>query len=248
MENQVVPPLKIALIGYGKMGKAIEDLAASVSCQVVFVGDKDWFDQVEMLKQSGAQVAIEFSSPESAAENLLRLIELGIPSVCGSTGWMDREFEVKAACLKLNGSIMLGSNFSVGVHLFFALNKKLAHWMAGFPEYSVRLHEIHHTEKKDAPSGTAITTAKGIVDQHPAYTGWGLSKETEIKGHIPIQAERLNDVKGLHAVTWESDIDQIEFRHLAHSRAGFALGALRAAHWLHGKNGWFLVEEMYAFE
>jgi len=248
MENPINKPLKIAIIGYGKMGKTIEALAPSVSCEVVFIAGRDWLNQVDALRLSGAQVAIEFTSPESAVNNVVSLMELGIPIVCGSTGWTENEPEVRSSCQNLNGSIMLGSNFSLGVHLFFALNKKMAHWMAGFPEYKVQLHEVHHTEKKDAPSGTALTTAAQIIKEHHAYTGWTLDADNENIGKIPILAERLSDVKGYHAVAWESDVDNIEFRHLAHSRQGFALGALRAAHWLYGKKGWYTVEEMYAFD
>jgi 4-hydroxy-tetrahydrodipicolinate reductase len=248
MENQPTNPLKIALIGYGKMGKTIEALAPSAFCKVVFVGGRDWLQHRETLLQSGAQIAIEFTAPESAASNLLHLIDLGIPTVCGSTGWANNEAEVKEACQKNRGSILVGSNFSLGVLMFFALNKKLAKWMAGFPEYAVRLTEIHHTQKKDAPSGTAVTIANGIVEQNPAYTDWELYLGKETKGLVPITAKRQDEVKGIHSITWDSEIDQLELRHLAHSRGGFALGALRAARWLYGKQGWYGVEDMYVFE
>ena len=248
MEKQLSQPLKIAIIGHGKMGKAIEALALSASCQVVFIGSKDWFQHRESFIASGAEIAIEFTSPESAPNNILKLIDLGIPTVCGSTGWTNKEHEVKTACLSANGSVLLGSNFSVGVHLFFALNKKLAKWMANFPEYSVRIKEIHHTEKKDAPSGTAVTAAKGIIELNPSFSDWALQGENETKGIIPILALRQEEVKGFHSITWNSAIDQLDLQHSAHSREGFALGALRAAHWLYGKQGWFGVEDMYAFE
>lgn len=248
MENQTTKPLKLALIGYGKMGKAIESLAPSSSCQVVFVGGRDWLQHRESLLHSGAQIAIEFTTPESAPSNLVHLLELGIPTVCGSTGWAKSEAEVKEACQKNSGSLLVGSNFSVGVHMFLALNKKLANWMGNFPEYAVQLTEIHHTQKKDAPSGTAVTTANGIVEQNPSYTGWELNVDKETKGVIPILAKRQDEVKGFHSVAWNSEIDQLELRHLAHSRDGFALGALRAAHWLLEKQGWYGVEDMYAFE
>lgn len=248
MEIQPINPLKIALIGYGKMGKAIEQVAPRLNAEVVYVGSKTWAQNSHDILDSGAQVAIEFTQPLAAPENVRHLLQLGIPTVCGTTGWSHLEPQMRLQCSNLKGSILVGSNFSLGVHLFFSLNKKLAQWMADFPEYQASIHEIHHLEKKDAPSGTAISTANLIIQNNPRYTEFELHPNSPNESHLPIQAERLADVKGFHKVKWDGPMDIIELSHSAKSRDGFAIGALRAAHWLLNKKGWFQVEEMFDFQ
>lgn len=248
MEIQPMNPLKIALIGYGKMGKAIERVAPNMNTEIVYIGSKNWALNPNDILNSGAQVAIEFTQPLSAPENVGQLLKLGIPTVCGTTGWSHLEPDLRLQCANSNGSVMVGSNFSLGVHLFFALNKKLAQWMAGFPEYQASIHEVHHLEKKDAPSGTAITTANLIINNNPRYTQFTLHPNDANASQLQIKAERLADVKGIHQVQWDGPMDRIELSHSAKSRDGFAIGALHAAHWILNKKGWFQVEEMFDFQ
>lgn len=229
--------MKIALFGYGKMGKTIERLALEKGHDVVYTADKD------MTKGSlnQADVAIEFSTPASAFENIKQCLEENIPVVSGTTGWLDRYAEVLKICENSNGSLIYASNFSIGVNLFFAMNEYLAQLMQPWKKYEVSVNEIHHTQKLDAPSGTAISIAEGIL-KYSDKKQWKL--DGEHKDDLNISAVREDDVKGTHEVTYRSNIDTISLKHEAHTRDGFALGALLAAEWLQGKKGVFSMKDV----
>jgi len=232
--------LKIALLGYGKMGKTIEEIAVEKGHKIVFRATVDTQDYTHL---SGADVAIEFSHPDAGFSNVQRCIEMGIPVVSGTTGWMDKMEKAKGLCDEKQGAFFYASNFSVGVNLFFALNERLSQLMNRFPTYQAELLEIHHTQKKDAPSGTAITLAEGIIQQHEHYTGWSLVPKSA-DNEIFIDVERVDPTPGTHKITWQSVIDTIEIQHIAHSRTGFATGALMAAEWLVGKTGCFTMRDL----
>jgi 4-hydroxy-tetrahydrodipicolinate reductase len=229
--------MKIALLGYGRMGKAIEKIALQRGHQVVAKIDKD--NPLDSLHN--ADVAINFSIPNAALANITNALNLGIPVVCGTTGWLEHKIEVDALCNKLGGGFLYASNFSLGVNLFFELNKKLAGYMDSLPDYKVAIEEIHHTHKLDAPSGTAITLAEGIIE-NSKKTQWYL--EGDNGEGIPIKALREDDVPGTHTVSYRSDIDSIDITHTAHSRTGFALGAVVAAEWILGKTGVFGMKDV----
>ena len=235
--------MKIALIGYGKMGHAIEEIARARGHEIVLtVGIENIEDNtVENIRK--ADVAIEFTGPEIAFDNITRCIDAGVPVVSGSTGWLDRYEEAKSYCIKKNGALLYASNFSVGVNIFFALNKKLAALMAPHAGYDVRLKEIHHTAKKDVPSGTAITLAEGILAENPKKINW-VNDESADPGALVIISERTDPAPGTHIITYTSDIDDIEIIHTAHNRKGFATGAVLAAEFLQGKKGIFSMQEV----
>lgn len=227
----------IALLGYGKMGMVIERIAIERGHTIVL--RKNIGDGFEGLEK--ADVAIEFSAPSAAVSNLSKCFELGIPVVCGTTGWLEQYDEVVSVCNSKNGAFIYGSNFSLGVNIFFKLNENLAKMMAQLKQYNVRMNEIHHTQKLDAPSGTAISLANGVI-ANSAYTEWTL--ETPSENQIHIEAERIANVPGTHSVFYDSDVDTIEIKHTAHSREGFALGAVVAAEWLLGKKGVYTMKDV----
>lgn len=229
--------MKIALIGYGKMGKTIEQLATTKGHSIVYKSTSTIKDGT----LASADVAIEFSNPEAAVSNIKKCFEANVPVICGTTGWLKNLNEVLAAQNECNGSFLYASNFSVGVNLFFQLNEELAKKMRKFDEYDVTIKEIHHTEKKDAPSGTAITLAESIL-HHSDKKEWSLDKAENDK--LYIDAKRINDVKGTHIVTYASKIDTISINHEAHSREGFAKGAILAAEWILGKQGVFSMKNV----
>lgn len=231
--------MKIALLGYGKMGQTIEKLASDRGHEIVArVSSPDDFTLAD------AEVAIDFSVPSSAVTHLTKCFEAGIPVVSGTTGWLDAFGEMVKFCKEKNGAFIYASNFSVGVNLFFEFNKKLAELMARHTSYQVDMTEIHHTQKLDAPSGTAITLAEEIIEQTD-YTGWELKEEQHIsKSHIPISSKREGSVPGTHIINYKSDIDTITLTHEAHSRQGFALGAVIAAEWLLDKEGIFTMRDV----
>ncbi len=235
--------MKIALIGYGKMGKAIETIALRRGHQVVLKIDADNLEDFTAEKLSQAEVAIEFTGPHSAAENVLRCIEYGVPLVCGSTGWLDRWAEAEARCKARNGTLLYASNFSVGVNLFFELNKYLAALMQGHPEYRIELEEIHHTQKKDAPSGTAITLAEQVLERVSRVQQW-VNEPASTPAELPIISKRVDPAPGTHHVRYQSDIDDIEIIHTAHSREGFATGAVLAAEFIRDKKGIFSMKDV----
>ncbi|MEX2349874.1 MAG: 4-hydroxy-tetrahydrodipicolinate reductase [Flavobacteriaceae bacterium] len=220
--------MKIALLGYGKMGKTIEKLATEKGHSIVArVGSDSNYSGIEE-----ADTAIEFSTPEAVIKNLETCFNLNIPVVCGTTGWLDKKDEMLKKCQAGNGSFIYASNFSVGVNIFFALNKKLAEMMSDHKDYNVSIEEIHHTQKLDAPSGTAITLAEGIIENSD-YKNWKLDRADE--NEIPVKAIRKDDVKGTHIIAYKSEIDTLSISHEAHTRDGFALGAILAAEWLQNK-------------
>ncbi len=229
--------MKIALLGYGKMGKIIEKLALEKGHSVVYKSTSNSSEG----NFEDAEVAIEFSSPEAAHKNISNALKNGIPIVCGTTGWLDRYEEMVKLCEESNGSFIYASNFSVGVNLFFEINDYAAKLMAQWQEYEVSVEEIHHTEKKDAPSGTAITIAEGIL-KYSEKENWTLDSDKE--NQLKITAIREDDVKGTHIVQYKSSIDTISLKHEAHSREGFAKGAILAAEWLKDKKGVFTMKDV----
>jgi 4-hydroxy-tetrahydrodipicolinate reductase len=230
--------MKIALLGYGKMGKVIERIALERGHEIVLKKDEtNTYDGLET-----ADVAIDFSVPMAAVDNITTAFNLNVPVVCGTTGWLDRYDEVVNWCQEKNGAFLYGSNFSLGVNLFFELNAYLAQMMAKFSSvYKVSMEEIHHTQKLDSPSGTAISLAKGVIE-NSAYTSWteGIADENQIH----IEAKRIENVPGTHSVYYSSDVDFIEIKHVAHNREGFALGAVLAAEWIQGKKGVFSMKDV----
>jgi 4-hydroxy-tetrahydrodipicolinate reductase len=238
--------MKIALIGYGKMGKAIEQLALSKGHEIVLkidIGNANDFTRENINK---ADVAIEFTSPHSAFENVKRCLEAGIPVVCGSTGWLDKWKEIRQFCEEKNGTLIYASNYSIGVNLFFELNTYLAKLMSKHQEYDVSLKEIHHTEKKDAPSGTAITLAQQVLQFITTKKTW-VNHSSENKEELSILSERVDPAPGTHLVKYQSAVDEIEIIHTAHNRLGFAGGAVLAAEFAINKKGVFGMKEVLGF-
>ena len=233
--------MKLALLGYGKMGKTIERLAVEAGHEVVFIKDR----ANERGDLAEADVAIDFSTPEAAVDNISRCILDGIPIVSGTTGWLKDYDKVLNLCEERNGSFIYASNFSIGVNLFFGLNEYLAKQMSSWPMYDISIEEIHHTEKKDAPSGTAISLAEGII-KNTAKEAWQLDGQGDAV--VPIHAKREEDVKGTHEITYSSEIDTISIKHEAHSRDGFAKGAILAAQWLQNKKGVFGMKDVLGIE
>lgn len=235
--------MKIALIGYGKMGKAIEEIALKKGHNVVLRVDSSSRSTLTAEELSNADVAIEFTTPHAAKENLLLCFQAGIPVVCGSTGWTQELPAIENSCKELNGAMLYASNFSVGVNLFFELNKKLAALMANQPSYEVILEEIHHTQKKDAPSGTAITLAQQILEQINRKKQW-VNDISENPEDLEIISQRIDPAPGTHHVKYSSVIDDIEIIHTAHSRKGFAAGAVLAAEFIANKKGIFRMSDV----
>jgi 4-hydroxy-tetrahydrodipicolinate reductase len=238
--------MRIALIGYGKMGKAIERIALTRAHDVVLKIDLDNGQDLTAENLSRAEVAIEFTGPGSAVGNLLTCAAAGIPVVCGSTGWLESYPRVKEAFEKKGSAFIYASNFSIGVNIFFELNKKLASLMASHKEYNVDIKEIHHTQKKDAPSGTAITLAEQIQASIPALTHW-VNRPSENPAELSIISERQDPAPGTHLVRYMSPIDDIEIIHTAHSRDGFAKGAVLAAEFIRNKKGIFTMQDVLGF-
>lgn len=235
--------MKIALIGYGKMGRAIEEIALLRGHEIIYRIDIDSRDLLKRETLREADMAIEFSTPATAFENISKCFDAGVPLVCGTTGWWDRLEEVKKRCLAENQAFLYTSNFSIGVNIFFEVNKRLAALMTAQSQYEVSLEEIHHAQKKDAPSGTAITLAEGILEALSRKKTWVNEPATE-PGQIGIISKRIDPAPGTHIVRYTSEDDDIEIRHTAHSRKGFAGGAVTAASWLQGKKGLFTMKDV----
>lgn len=235
--------MKIALIGYGKMGKAIEAIALERKHEIVLKVSIENVEDNTIENIRKADVAIEFTGPESAFENIIRCIDAGVPVVSGSTGWLSKYEEAKAYCNQQQGALLYASNFSVGVNIFFAVNKKLAALMAAWPDYDVHMTEVHHTEKKDAPSGTAITLAEQILAAHPVKKQW-VNQESSNASSLVIRSERVDPAPGTHVITYTSAIDDIEIKHTAHNRTGFATGAVLAAEFLQNRKGIFSMNDV----
>lgn len=228
--------MKIALLGYGKMGKTIEQIAFERGHTIVIKADLG--TQYTIIE---ADVAIDFSVPESAFDNISNCIKNGVPVISGTTGWLKDYDKAVALCKEKNGAFIYASNFSLGVNIFFELNKNLAKMMSALDQYKVSIEETHHTQKLDAPSGTAITLANGIIEE-TKYKKWTL--DTPKSDEIGIVAKRIENVPGIHEITYESKVDTILIKHEAHSREGFALGAVIAAEWIVGKKGIFSMKDV----
>lgn len=235
--------MNIVLLGYGKMGKVIEKIAQSRGHNIVARIDVDNRQEFENLTASEVDAVIEFSHPSSAYQNVKTCLEKGIPVVCGTTGWLDKKPELEALTIEKGGAFFWSSNYSIGVNLFFELNKTLARLMSPQKQYTVSTTEIHHTEKKDAPSGTAITIAEGIIENLAGKDKW-INNELSKDNEVAIWSAREGKVPGTHIVKYISEIDQIEISHIAHGREGFALGAVIAAEWIVGKKGVFGMKEL----
>lgn len=229
--------MKIALLGYGRMGKEIEKIALQRGHEIVIKSTGE--NSYDITK---ADVAIDFSIPSSAYDNISNCINNNVPVISGTTGWLDKYNDIVDLCNKKSGAFIYASNFSLGVNVFFELNKQLAKMMSTLEQYNVSIEEIHHTKKLDAPSGTAITLAEGVIE-NTNKKAWELDKKTSDE-NIPIKAIRTPDVPGTHTVTYNSEVDTIDIKHTAHNRQGFALGAVIAAEWLNGKTGVFTMRDV----
>lgn len=238
--------MKIALIGYGKMGKTIEQIALNRGHQIVSIVDINNPEEFQSDNFKSADVAIEFTTPDTAFDNYMKSFAAGVPVVSGTTGWLDRIGEIKEKCAKEGKTFFYASNFSIGVNIFFALNKYLAKIMNNFPVYNISMTETHHIHKLDAPSGTAITLAEGILENVDRKERWTLETAQQ-PTDLPIHAIREGEVPGIHEVTYESDVDYISIKHDAKSRAGFALGAVVAAEFTAGKKGFLGMDDMLKF-
>jgi 4-hydroxy-tetrahydrodipicolinate reductase len=238
--------LKIALIGYGKMGKAIEEIALKKGHEIVLKVNIDNVEDLTAKKLQRADVAIEFTGPESAVENIKRCINSNVPIVSGSTGWLSQWEEIKETVAEKNGALIYASNYSIGVNIFFELNKYLSKLMKDYDEYDVKLEEIHHTQKKDAPSGTAISLAEQILENITSKKNW-VNHLTTTPEELEIISKRMDPAPGTHIVTYHSPIDDIEIIHTAHNRMGFAGGAVKAAEFLVGKKGIFTMKDVLGF-
>lgn len=235
--------MDIVLLGYGKMGEQIEIAALERKHKIVAYVDskKDW--EKHRGKILSGDVAIDFSTPDAAIENIYSCFEINLPVVVGTTGWYHRLDEVKQVCLQENRSFLYASNFSFGVNLFFALNKALAKIMNGYDDFDVSIEEIHHTAKRDAPSGTAITLADDIIKYLSKKETW-VNEMNDNSSELSIKSERLSNIIGTHIVTYSSAWDEIEIKHTSLSRKGFAIGAVRAAEWLLDKKGFYNINDM----
>jgi 4-hydroxy-tetrahydrodipicolinate reductase len=238
--------LNIALIGYGKMGKAIEAIAVKRGHHIALKIDIETVADFTKENLQQCDVAIEFTSPHGAVENILTCLNAGIPVVSGSTGWLARWDEVKHKCEVTNGAMVYASNYSVGVNIFFELNKMLAHLMDPQTDYNVSMEEIHHTEKKDAPSGTAITLAEQILENLGRKNKW-VNQAASSKEELSIISERIDPAPGTHKIKYSSAVDDIEIIHTAHNRQGFATGAVLAAEFISSKKGIYSMKDVLGF-
>ena len=236
--------MRIALLGYGRMGREVEQAAAAGGHTVIVRADIHNPGDFNPNTASGCDVAIEFTGPVAAADTIIRALSYGVPVVSGSTGWLDRYDEVVRFCTEKNGSFIHSSNYSIGVNILFRLNAELARIMNLLPDYRPAIEEIHHVQKLDAPSGTALTLAGDIAGKHHAYDGWQKSGEMTDPEKIPVTSVREGTVPGIHTVTWTSDADILTLRHEALSRKGFAAGALLAAGYISTRKGVFTMADV----
>ncbi len=239
--------MNLALIGYGKMGKTIESIASKRGHNVRLKISSSNSDQLNAKNLNECDVAIEFTGPESAASNIRTCLEAGIPVISGSTGWLHRLNEIEDLCRERNGTFLYASNFSIGVNIFFELNMKLARLMAAQKEYNVSIEEIHHTQKKDAPSGTAITLAEQIIKESEVKTAWTINEEERDEEKIRIRSVRKDPAPGTHRIVYASPVDDIEIIHTAHNREGFATGAVIAAEYAFKRKGVLSMKEVLGF-
>ena len=238
--------MKIALIGYGKMGKTIEQIALAKGHKVVLKIDIDNKADFTAQNLKKADAAIEFTRPESAFDNIYKCLEAGLPVVSGTTGWLEKKTEIEQFCTRQKGAFFYASNYSIGVNIFFALNKFLAKMMNAQPQYEIETEEIHHTQKLDAPSGTSITLAEGIIENIQRKKSW-INEVSNARTKVPIISKRMDKTPGTHQISYLSTIDTIEIKHTAHSREGFASGAIQAAEWIIGKQGCFGMQDLLGF-
>ena len=237
--------MKIAIIGYGKMGKMIEKVAKERGHQTGLIIDLENASDLTPANLKSHDVAVEFTIPGTAVKNISVCFDAHVPVVSGTTGWQDHFESLKQRCLDENQSFVYASNFSPGVNILFSLNAKLAGIMNDYPSFSVGMKEIHHIQKLDAPSGTAISLASDIIKHHQRYNRWHLTgREPSGSDSIPVTALREGTVAGVHEVTYDSDFDSITLRHAAKNRGGFALGALLAAEFIAGKQGYFTMRDV----
>ena len=245
--------MKIAILGYGKMGRIIEQFATERGHEIVLKINIDNTEDLTLANLGKADVAIDFSTPDSALSNIELCFDAGVPVVVGTTGWYGHLQTVKNKCEQGNNTLLYASNFSVGVNVFFFVNKVLAKIMNRYPQYEVQVEEIHHTQKLDSPSGTAMTISEGILTELDRKNEWvneliGSGEEFIVKpDQLLIESHRIEDVPGTHTVIYSSEVDDIEFKHKAHNRAGFALGAVLAAEWLEDKTGFYNITDMFDF-
>jgi len=237
--------MNIAIIGYGKMGKIIEEIAISLGHTINLKIDLNNINDFTKENLNKSDVVIEFTGPHSAYENVMKCLEAGMPVVCGSTGWLEQFDKTKEYCEKKNGSFLYASNFSVGVNIFFEINKVLAQMMDKQQGYEVSMTEIHHTQKKDAPSGTAITLAEQILENLKRKTSW-VNHDSKNHEELVITSERTDPAPGTHIVKYSSGVDDIEIIHTAHNRNGFALGAVMAAEFLKDRKGVYSMKDVLA--
>lgn len=235
--------MNIALIGYGKMGKEIEQIALSRQHKIVLKVDVNNSDTFTIDELKKADVAIEFSTPESAVKNIYKCFDAGIPVIVGTTGWLDKLNEIKNTCAEKKQTLFYTSNYSIGVNLFFKLNKYLASLMNSYTDYDLKIEEIHHVHKLDSPSGTAISIATQALENLERKQKW-VNAPTENKSELEIISKRIDEVPGTHTVNYTSTIDEISITHIAHNRKGFALGAVIAAEWVQGKKGVFGMDDL----
>jgi 4-hydroxy-tetrahydrodipicolinate reductase len=235
--------MKIALFGYGKMGKEIEKIAIARKNEIGLIIDVNNVNSFSVADLQKCDAVIEFSTPETAVSNIYKCFDAGVPVVVGTTGWLKQWDEVTKVCKEKKQSLFWASNFSVGVNLFFKLNEQLAKLMNPHSEYNVTMEEIHHVHKKDAPSGTGITLAEGVLKNMPGKKNW-VNKQTSKAEELQLVSKRIDEVPGTHSVRYSSEVDYIEISHVAHSRKGFALGAVLAAEWIKGKKGIYGMDDM----
>lgn len=235
--------MKIALIGYGKMGKEIEQILIARGHTTPLIIDLNNTNDLDAAHLKEIDVAIEFTTPSTAYGNVVKCLEAGVPVVCGTTAWLDKLPQVEQLCKEKNGAFFYASNYSIGVNIFFEINRRLAQLMNRFGEYDVTIEETHHTQKKDAPSGTAVTLAEGILENLDRKQKW-VCGTTTVPEELEVVAIRRSVVPGTHTVTYESDVDSLSITHMAKSRRGFALGAVLAAEFLHGKTGIFSMKDL----
>ncbi len=238
--------MNIAIIGYGRMGHEIEEIALSRSHAIKLIIDLDNPGDLNRNKLAGIDAAIEFTSPDAAFNNIAKCLENKVPVVSGTTGWLNKYEKVVEICRTNKTSFIHSSNFSIGVNLLFRLNAELAKQMERYHNYKVSIEEIHHTKKIDAPSGTALTLAEGITRNNSDYDGWA-SDSNGSAGKVPVKSIREGTVPGTHIVTWDSEIDTLTIKHEAKNRKGFALGAVIAAEFIHGKEGIFTMNDIMGF-
>jgi 4-hydroxy-tetrahydrodipicolinate reductase len=238
--------MDIALIGYGKMGKEIEQIALSRGHKIILKVDAKNAESYSIDDLKQADVAIEFSTPESVANNIYHCFKSDVPVIIGTTGWLSKLDEVKKSCIKQNQAMFYASNYSIGVNLFFKLNTYLANLMNAYPAYNPQIEEIHHVHKLDSPSGTAISLANQLIEENDFKKKW-VNEISENNNELGIISKRIDEVPGTHIVTYSSEVDEISIKHIAHNRKGFALGAVIAAEWIQNKKGVFGMDDLMHF-